>query len=83
MSLPGDDPSLKLGLGAIPASRNPLAGTRPSGEDLIHIVPPVITTRTLASGYWDAIEARVALKNSNNEVFRPKRLGLCGSLRTQ
>lgn len=49
--LPGFEPSLKEGLGFMPASRNPLAGTRPSGDDFIHIVPPVMTIRTRDSGY--------------------------------
>jgi len=53
--IPGIDPSLKLGLGAIPSLRKPLAGTRPSGEDLMHMVPPVMITRTRASGYCVAI----------------------------
>jgi len=48
---PGFDPSLKDGLGLIPASRNPLAGTKPSGDDLMHMVPPVMTMRTRPSGY--------------------------------
>lgn len=43
-------PSLKLGLGFIPASRKPLAGTNPSGEERIQIVPPVIIIRTRPSG---------------------------------
>lgn len=47
---PGFEPSLKLGLGAIPFSRNPVAGIRPSGDGFMHIVPPVITMRTRASG---------------------------------
>jgi hypothetical protein len=54
---PGFEPSLKDGLGFIPASRKPLAGTSPSGEDFIHIVPPVITIRTRDSGYCAAIVA--------------------------
>jgi len=57
--IPGSDPSLKDGLGFIPASKKPLAGTKPSGEDLMHIVPPVIIINTRDSGYWAAILDRV------------------------
>jgi hypothetical protein len=42
----------------MPASRNPLAGTRPCGLDFIHMVPPVMTMSTRDSGYAVAILAR-------------------------
>jgi len=48
---------LKDGLGAIPASRKPLAGTKPSGDDLMQIVPPVMIMSTRASGYGVAMVA--------------------------
>lgn len=58
--LPCKEPSLNEGLGAIPDSRKPLAGTRPSEDSLIHIVPPVITMRTLDSEGCDAISTTFA-----------------------
>jgi hypothetical protein len=56
-NLPGLVPSLKLGLGAIACSKNPLAGTSPSpsGEERIQIVPPVMMIRTRDSGYCEAV----------------------------
>jgi hypothetical protein len=53
--IPGSLPSLKLGLGFIPASTKPLAGTKPSGDDRMQMVPPVIMIKTRPSGYWVAI----------------------------
>ena len=53
--IPGLVPSLKLGRGAIPSSRNPFAGINPSGLDFIQIVPPVMMMRTRVSGYLVAI----------------------------
>jgi hypothetical protein len=54
---PGFVPSLKLGLGAIACFKNPRAGTspNPSGEERMQIVPPVMTIKTLDSGYCDAV----------------------------
>ena len=52
---PGLEPSLNEGLGFIPVFKKPLAGTRPSGDDLIHIVPPVMIIKTLDSGNCAAI----------------------------
>jgi hypothetical protein len=43
-------PSLKLGLGLIASSINPVAGIKPCGLSFIHIVPPVIIISTLLSG---------------------------------
>lgn len=43
------------GLVAMPSARKPLAGTRPSGDDFIQIVPPVITIRTRPSVLLAAI----------------------------
>ena len=42
----GFDRSLKDGRGAIHDSRNPRAGTKPSGLRFMQIVPPVIMIRT-------------------------------------
>jgi hypothetical protein len=53
---------LKDGLGFIPASKKPLAGTKPSGEDFIHIVPPVMIIKTLDSGNWTAMVKPGVLK---------------------
>jgi hypothetical protein len=46
-------PSLKDGRGAIASCKKPVAGMRPSGEERMQIVPPVITIKTLDSGYCD------------------------------
>ena len=43
-------PSLNSGLGDMQVSRNPRAGTNPSGDFCMQIVPPVMIIRTLASG---------------------------------
>lgn len=57
--LPGFDPSLNDGLVAIPSLRNPRAGTKPSGDVFIHMVPPVIMIRTRPSVYDDDCVAMV------------------------
>lgn len=52
-SLPvGAELSLNEGLGAMACSRNPVMGTRPSGDGCIHIVPPVMMMSTRDSGRW-------------------------------
>jgi hypothetical protein len=56
-NIPGLVPSLKLGLGAIASFMKPVAGTSPCGEERMQIVPPVMTTRTRDSGYWEGEEA--------------------------
>ena len=49
------DPSLNDGLGAIPAARKPIAGTRPSGLGFIQMVPPVMMMRTVDSEAISAV----------------------------
>jgi hypothetical protein len=64
---PGLEPSLKDGLGFMPSSRKPVAGTKPSGEDFIHIVPPVIMIKTLPSGYCAVILKQLSLAQSSDK----------------
>lgn len=81
-NVPGFDPSLKDGLGAMPSTRNPLAGTRPSGECFMQMVPPVMMIRTRASGYCVAILSNAAAGGVESSG-RSKSLGDPVSLKCQ
>jgi len=59
----GAVPSLNDGRGAMPASRNPFAGTNPASLGFIHIVPPVMMMRTVDS--WAMIVSNVSISLLN------------------
>lgn len=83
---PGMDPSLKEGLGAIPYSKNPREGIKPSLLCFMHIVPPVIMIKTLDSGVdaisdegsmvvgvcsWSFIKSKVPASPHSPRFFSP------------
>jgi hypothetical protein len=55
----------------MPASKNPLAGTRPSGDERMQIVPPVMMIRTRVSGYVVAILGTLRLTILESRFQKP------------